>query len=78
MYMYIRYLRKTKTIFTENILATGFINSLLSKSHFSLIIHLQVTIYIIYMNETDNATTNFLQRSYFIAFINYLKPSDGI
>ena len=49
-YIYI-FKEKTKPIFTENISATAFINSLLSTSHFSLMLHfktnLQVIIYII-------------------------------
>ena len=50
---------KAKPIFTENISATAFINSLLSTSHFSLMLHyktnLKVIIYIIYINEPDNS-----------------------
>ena len=51
---------KTKPIFTENISATAFINnSLLSTSHFSLLLHfktnLQVIIYIIYIKEPDRS-----------------------
>ena len=75
MYIYIKVFKeKTKKqkqqIFIENVSATAFINSLLSTSHFSLMIHfktnLQVTMYIIYINQPDNN------------FINYLKPFNGI
>ena len=59
IYIYIFIYTHTKTIFTENILATAFINSLLSTSHLSLILHfetnLRVIIYIIYINEPDNS-----------------------
>ena len=56
-YIYVRYSRK-KQIFIENVLATAFINSFLSTSNFSLMIHfktnLHVIIYIIYINEPLN------------------------
>ena len=69
MYTYI-YIYVYIYIYIENVSTTVFINSLLSTSHFSLMIHfktnLQVIISKIYINEPDND------------FINYLKPSNGI
>ena len=57
IYIYKAFKGKTKTIFIENISATAFSNSLLSTSHFSFMLHfktnLQVTIYIIYINEPE-------------------------
>ena len=45
IYIYILYKlfkENTKTVFTENISATTLINSLLSTSHFSLMLHFNV------------------------------------
>ena len=38
---------KTKVIFTENISATAFINSLLSTSHFSLMLHFKTNLLVV-------------------------------
>ena len=59
IYKYKVFKEKTKTIFTQNISATAFINSLLSTSRFSLMLHfktnLQVIIYIIDINKPDSS-----------------------
>ena len=57
IYIYEVFKEKTKQIFIENVSA-AFTNSLLSASHFSLMIHfktnLQLIIYIIYIHEPLN------------------------
>ena len=54
---------KAKPIVTENISATAFINSLLTTSHFSLMLYFktnsQVIIYKIFINEPDNSDHKF-------------------
>ena len=46
IYMHI-FKEKTKVIFTENISATAFINSLLSTSHFSLMLHFKTNLLVV-------------------------------
>ena len=66
-YIYKRYSRKKqKQIIIGNISATAFINTFLSTSHFSLMIHFKTNVQsIIYMNEPENSGHYFLKKTLF-------------
>ena len=63
---------KTKPIFTENISATAFINSLLSTSHSSLMLHFKSHNLHISMNQII-ATTKFFKKFFKLLFYKVLK-----
>ena len=75
IYKYKVFKEKTKTIFTQNISATAFINSL-STSRFSLMLHfktnLQVIIYIIDINKPDSSDHKIFTKKLFYKLLKTL------